>query len=132
MKSCYGRAIRFVKRHFSITSEDIEAIFDRRKSLLYYNDEPWVKKGESNFNVILSAYDGAEVWELIGFFMLSILSKHISRNHIELYRDDSLAISKNFSIPRSRETQKNFQKVLKKNIKILLLNVTWKLLITSI
>ena len=61
MKSRYGRAIRFVKRQFSVINEDIEAIFDRRESLLYYKDEPWVKKGESNFNVILSAYNATEV-----------------------------------------------------------------------
>ena len=37
-------AIRFAKRHISVTSKDIEAIFQARKSLLYYNDEPWSKK----------------------------------------------------------------------------------------
>ena len=30
----------------------------------------WVKKGERNFDVSMGAYDGAEVCELIGSFML--------------------------------------------------------------
>ena len=54
-------AIRFAKRYISITSKDTDAIFHARKSLLYYNDKPWVKKGESNLDISMGAYDGAEV-----------------------------------------------------------------------
>ena len=50
------------------------------------------KKRESNFDASIGAYDGAEVCELIGIFMLSLPSKPISKNHIGLYRDDGLAI----------------------------------------
>ena len=64
--------IRFAKLHISITNKGIEAIFYTRKSLLYYNDEPWVKKGESNFDVTMTAYDEAEVCELIGIFVVVI------------------------------------------------------------
>ena len=45
------KAIRLAKRYISITNKDIEAIFHARKSFLYYNDEPWVKKGKSNFDL---------------------------------------------------------------------------------
>ena len=76
-------AIRFAKLYISITNKDIETIFHARKSLLYYNDEPWVKKGESNFEVSMGAYDGAEVCELIGIFMLSLLSKYITRTILD-------------------------------------------------
>ena len=75
----------------------MKPIFHSRISLLYYNDEPLVKKGESNFDVSMSAYDGAEVCELIGIFILSLPSKHINKNHIGLYRVDGLAILKNIS-----------------------------------
>ena len=40
----------------------------------------------------MGAYDEAEVCELIGIFMFSLLSKHINKNHIGQYRDDGLAI----------------------------------------
>ena len=86
---------RFVKRQNSITNNEIEEIFDERKSLLYSNDEPWIKKGESNFYVTMCPYDAAEVGELIGIFMLSLLNKHISKSLTGLYRDDSLSILKN-------------------------------------
>ena len=40
-------AIRFAKLYISITNKDIEIIFNARKSLLYYDDEPGVKKGKA-------------------------------------------------------------------------------------
>ena len=122
-------AIRFAKLYISITNKDIEAIFHARKSLLYYNDEPWVRKGESNFDVSMGAYDGAEVCELIGIFMLSLLSKHINKNHIGLYRDDGLAILKNTSGPEAEKLKKKFQKLFKeKDLDII---VQWSLKITN-
>ena len=51
-------AIRFAKLYISITNKDIEAIFHARKFLLYYNNEPWVQKGKSNFDVTMGTYDG--------------------------------------------------------------------------
>ena len=90
-----------------------EAIRFASKSLLYYSDEPWVKRGESNFDVSMGAYDGAEVCELTGIFMLSLLSKHINKNHIGLYRDDSLAILKNTSGLEAEKLKKKFRKLFK-------------------
>ena len=63
-------AIRFTNRDMSITGKKIEAIFHAGKSLLYSNDKPWFKKGESSFDARMGAYDGAEACELIGIFML--------------------------------------------------------------
>ena len=101
-------AIRFAKPYISITNKDIEAIFLAKKSLLYYIDESWVKKRENNFDVSMGAYNEAEVGELIGIFMLSLLSKHINKNHIRLYRDDGLAILKNTSTPEAEKLKKKF------------------------
>ena len=42
--------------------------------------------------------------------MLSLLSKHINKNHIGLFRDDSLAILKNTSGPEAGKLKKKFQK----------------------
>ena len=54
----------------------------------------------------MGAYDGTEVFELIGMFMLSLLCKHINKNHIGLYRDDGLAILKNTSGPEAEKLNK--------------------------
>ena len=60
------------------------------------------KKGESNFDVSMGAYNGAEVCELIGIFMLSLFSKYINKNHIGLYKDDGRI--------NWRKTSKNYLK----------------------
>ena len=109
-------AIRFAKLYISITKKDIKAIFHAKKSLLHYNDEPGVKKGENNFDVSMGAYYGAEVCELISIFTLSLLSKHINKNHIGLYRNDGLAILENTSGPEAEKLKKKFQKLFKKKI----------------
>ena len=108
-------AIRFAKLYISIITLklNIEAILHATKSLLYCNDESWVKKGESNFDVLMGAYDGAEVCELIGIFMLPLLNKHINKNHIGLYRDNGLAILKTTSGPEAEKLVKKFQKLFK-------------------
>ena len=113
IKKLLWEAIRFAKLYISITNKAIEAISHVRKSLLYYNDEPWVKKGESNFDVSMSVYDGVEICELIAIFMLSLLNKRINRNHIALCRDDGLAILKNTSSPEAEKLKKKFQKLFK-------------------
>ena len=61
----------------------------------------------------MDAYDGAKVWVLIAIFMLSLLSKHINKNHIRLYRDDGFAILKNTSCPEAKKLKKKFQKLFK-------------------
>ena len=77
------------------------------------NNEPWVKKGKSNFDVTTATYDRAEVCELVGIFMLSLLSKHINKNHIGLYRHDGLAILQNTGGPEAEKLKKKFQKLCK-------------------
>ena len=111
-----SEAIRFAKHYISITNKGIKAIFLIRKSLLYYNDQPWVKKRESNFDVIMSTYIGAEVFELIGIFMLLLPNKHVNKNNIGLYRDDDLAILKNTSNPEAEKLKKKFQKLFKEKV----------------
>ena len=58
-------------------------------------------------------HDGAEVCELIGIFMLWLLSKHINKSHIGLYRDDCLAILKNTGGPEAEKLEKKRHKLFK-------------------
>ena len=97
-------AIRFAKRYISIVRKDIDTIFHARKSLLFYNNALWVKKKRK---------DGAEVYELIGIFMLPLTGKHINKNHIGLHRDDGLAILRNTSSPAAEKLKTKFEKLFK-------------------
>ena len=68
-------AMQFAKEHVLITRKDVEIIFHARKSVLYNNREPWVKKEGGSFDVTIGMYDWAEVCERIGIYMLYLIGK---------------------------------------------------------
>ena len=89
--------------HVNITQGDIEVMFHSRKSILHNNGIPWVKKAGTGFDVTTGAYDGAEICEPIGIFMLSLLGT--------LYRDDGLSIFRNVSGPElEKKTYRKYSK----------------------
>ena len=108
-----NEAIQFAKEHVPITRKDVEVIFHARKSVLYNNGEPWVKKEGGSFDVTMGAYDGAEVCELIGIYMLYLIGKKYNSKNIGLYRDDGLAVLKNVSGPASEKIKKHLQYLFK-------------------
>ena len=81
-----------------------------RKSLLYDNREPWIKKDIGLFDVTMGAYIGAETCELVGTFLLYKLSLKYSKNYVGLFHDDDLAIFKNISGPKSEKNKKDIKK----------------------
>ena len=81
---------------------------------MFNNEKVWMK-GEGNlFDVTMGAYNGAEVYELVGIFMLYKISQKYNKNDAGLFRDDGLAIFKNISGPKSEGIKKNFQSLFKK------------------
>ena len=70
-----NEGIQLAKEHVPITKKDIETIFHARKSVLYNNKEAWVKKESSSFDVTMGEYDGVEVCELDGIYMLYLIGK---------------------------------------------------------
>ena len=108
-----NEAMQFAKEHVSITRKDVEVIFHVQKLVLYNNGEPWVKKEGGSFDFTMGAYDGAEVCELIGIYMLYLIGKKYHSKTIGLYRDDGLAISKNVSGPASEKMKKHLQYLFK-------------------
>ena len=81
---------------------------------------------ECNFDVTIGAHNRGEICELIGIFMFSLLSKHIIKIYIGLYRADGLAILKNTGSPETEKLKKCLKNYLKKKIKKLLSSVTRK------
>ena len=74
-----------------------------------------MKKNSGLFDVTVGAYDGAEVCELEGTFLLYKLSLKYNKNNIGIYRDDGFAIFKNISGPKSEKVKKDIQKLFKEN-----------------
>jgi hypothetical protein len=69
------------------------------------------KKGGGLFDVIMGAYDGAEVCELVGTFLLNLIRRKYK--NVGLYRDDGLSAFKNMSGPRNEKVKKDIQKIFK-------------------
>ena len=63
----------------------------------------------------MGAYDGAEVCELVGNYLLYELSKLYEKKDIGLYRDDGLAVFKNKSGPESEKIKKSIQAIFREN-----------------
>ena len=101
-------AHNFAKEIADISREDIEIMYHARKSLLFCNEKPWMKIEGNLFDVTMGVYDGGEVCELVGIFMLNKISEKYNKSDVGLYRDDGLAVFKNISGPESERIQKNF------------------------
>ena len=95
---------------------------------MYKEGEPWIKKRTNNFDVTIGSYDGAEVCELIGIFMLSLIGNKYNPNNIGLYRDDGLAVFENTSGPQSEKIKKTFQKIFKNKGLDIIINSNMKIL----
>ena len=92
------RAIQFAKGHVEITDEEVNIIHHSRKSLLFDKNRAWAKReGQGLFDVAMGSYDGAEVCELVGIFVLGQLPEQYDRRDIGLYRDDGLAVFRGVS-----------------------------------
>ena len=74
-----------------------------------------MKKKDSNncFDVTMGSFDGAEICELIGIYIQSILAKIISRNDMGLYRDDGLIVLKNKNGQETERTRKKIVNIFK-------------------
>ena len=76
------KSINYAKLSTHISEDDIEIIMHARKSLLFDKNSPWSKNDSANtFDVTMGSFDGAEVCELVGLYILSILNnKYSERN----------------------------------------------------
>ena len=109
-----GTAINFAKQYTDIFYEMLRIIKHCRKSLLYNNHEPWKKKGtDSCFDVTMGRYDGAEVCELVGIYLSSLLASIIDKNNSGLYRDDGLIYLRNVNGQKMDRVRKNVMKIFK-------------------
>ena len=85
-----------------------------RKILCFNEGIPWVKKeGNEDFDVSMGCFDGAEVCELVGSYILQQLSQLFKQHSVGLYRDDGLAILKGLSGPETERVKKKVIEVFK-------------------
>ncbi len=94
-----------------LTKDEISIIKHARKSVLFNDGKPWTKKDSNSlFDVTMGSYDGAEICELVGLFILNKLGQKFGKENIGLYRDDGLAIMKSKSARLADKTRKQLHK----------------------
>ena len=65
------------------------------------------------FDVVMGAYDDAEVCELVGTFLLEKIIEICNKSNIGLYRHDGLSIFRNKSGTQLEKRKNKFQKLFK-------------------
>ena len=110
------KALEFAKTKVNISDQQWNIILHARKTLLFTEGESWVKKsGQEDFDVPMGCFDGAEICELVGSFILTQLAKILPKHSIGLYRDDGLGIINGLSGPALDRKRKDIIKVFKDN-----------------
>ena len=90
-KELLTQALDWCSTMVDIPQEDRDLIMHTRRSILVNGEDTWVKKGDDIFDVTMGAFDGAEICDICGLFLLSQL-KHLPVQG-GLYRDDGLLVS---------------------------------------
>ena len=94
-----NKSIHFAQINGVFFSEtDIETVKTARESVLFKNGVPYVKKGRNNrFDVNIGSWDGVEISELCGVYLLNRLTDEngpFEKSSVGLYRDDGLSVAK--------------------------------------
>ena len=88
-----NRSIEFARTFVNVSDENLNIVMHTRKCLLFSANEQRVKKeGNEMFDVTMGSYDGAEVCELVGLYLLSKIADILGMESVCLYRDDGLAV----------------------------------------
>ena len=79
-----------------ISDQDKNIVLHARKSFLFHGKDVWVKKGQPDFDVPMGSFDGAEVCEICGLFLLQRISDSglFQNGSFGIYRDDGLGTTK--------------------------------------
>ena len=93
-KKLLDDSINFAQQHVQIKREDFSIILHARNSLLYNKEIPWQKKNTNLFDVAMEAYDGAEVCEIVGLFLLNNLANRFDKNSVGYIETMDLPYSK--------------------------------------
>ena len=108
-------AVNYASTVTSIDKKVVDIIMLSRKSLLFSNTGIWVKKDNPNFDVTMGSFNGAEVCELVGLYLLNILESEFGGKNIGLYRDNGLSCCENKSGPELKKIKKKMCKIFKDN-----------------
>ena len=74
----------------------------------------WTKRDNEKFDVTMGSYDGAELCETVGLYLLNQLQEAIDKEYMGLYRDDGLTVVE-LSGPEINKLRKKVTKLSQDN-----------------
>ena len=120
-------ALDFANSYINIPENGKTIINRARKPLLFIKQQTWIKKESGLFDVIMGAYDGGEVCELVGSFLLYALSLKYNKTNIGLFRDDGMAVFRNVSSAHCEKIKKEFQRLFRQHCLKLIIKCNLKI-----
>lgn len=109
------KALKFAEQYTDVPQDTIDIIMHARNSLLFCDGKAWTKQGSNLFDVTMGSFDGAEVCELVGLYLLFSMRKLKLIDDVGLYRDDGLAIIRNQPGNITDRIRKNLIKLFQEN-----------------
>ena len=106
-------SINYARKYVEITEEQYDIILACRKTVLKNNRSTWVKSGSDNFDVPTGGYDSSQIADLVGLYILDILSGIVSPERMGLFHDDGMIYIPNCNGPNSSHIQKKIIRAFK-------------------
>ena len=104
-----AQSLDFADKYILVSTDDKAIINHLKKSLLFNKQKIWIEKESRLFDVTVGKYDGAEVCELVGVFILYQLSRKYNKSNIGLYKDHGVAVFKNITGHKQKKLGKNIR-----------------------
>ena len=108
-------AIRFAKTILPVDNNTIEILMHCRKSLLFDGKHVWNKIRNPLFDVTMGSFDGAEICELVGLYLLHQMKDNFPDINFGLYRDDGLGFTIDMNNSQLERIKKSIIQLYKRN-----------------
>ena len=123
-----NEALQFARNYHNINDAMINTIMNSWKAFLFYDGNPWVKKDTlQHFDVTEGSFDGSEIFDLVGLYLLNQFEDIITNGSVGVYRYDGLVVVHKYSGHEMGRLRKNiiaffkqlgFQITIKINLKV--------------
>ena len=106
-ETLFNKALTFASTITPITEETRSILLNARQALLFHDNRAWIKTS-GLFDVTMGSFDGCELCELVGLYIIQKVKESFPQINLGLYRDDGLGALK--------KTPKNKLEKLKKDL----------------
>ena len=120
----FKKILSWARSKTYISDTAIDVILCARRNVLFDGTDVWIRKQDSEFDIGMGSFDGAECSELTGLYLLNKMiheDKIYSPEEVVLYRDDMLTLSEG-SGPVIERRRKAMIKLFKEER----LSITWE------